>query len=352
MAKKSKHRSRHVTLRPFETALPAAFRAVSQRPMGLTKTATLEEWLRHWLDDVVAPNREPTTLYAYANIVNRHLVPALGQVRLCDLTPQLIQSYYLWVAQDKALSGNTVRKHHILLHTSLQLAYRRGVLAVNPMDRVTPPRQTAARQSFYNPDQLARLLRKVEGHPLELPVKLAGYLGLRRSEITGLRWCDVDLSRGTLAVRQVRTAAGHQVVCKAPKTSGSMRTLDISCLEDLLQLLKKGRDAHQTRLAAVGHPWREEMCVVLDPEGRPWHPNALSQAFSQFVAAHGLPKVTLHGLRHTFASVANDARVPMYQISKTLGHSDPSITARIYTHVFDQTHGEVLSAVMQSIPER
>ncbi len=352
MAKKVKLRPKRVVLQPFETTLPATFPTAHQKGPNLTRTATLKEWLQHWLEDVVAVSREPTTLYCYANIVNSHLVPALGRVRLCDLTPQLIQSYYTWVGRNKNLSSNTVRKHHILLHTALQLAYRQGILVSNPLDRVDPPKQFPAHQSFYNPDQLARLLDLVEGNCLELPVKLAGYLGLRRSEITGLRWCDVDLARGMISIRQVRTAAGHKVVCKAPKTVGSMRTLDISCLTDLMSLLDRQLNAHRKLMESRGLPWREDLCVVVDPNGRPWHPNRLTLAFSDFIASRGLPKVTLHGLRHTFASVANDARVPMYQISKTLGHSDPTITARIYTHVFDQTHGEVLSAVIQSIPGR
>ena len=168
----------------------------------------------------------------------------------------------------------------------------------------------------------------------------------------GLRWCDVDLARGTVSIRSVRTAAGHRVVCKAPKTAGSMRTLDISCVTDLTALLERQLAAHRALMAERRLPWREDLCVATDPEGHPWHPNRLTLLFSQFIAARSLPKVTLHGLRHTFASVANDARVPMYQISKTLGHSDPAITARIYTHVFDQTHGEVLSAVIRAIPGR
>ena len=91
MANKVKLRARHILLKPFETALPATFPTGQQRSSNLTRTATLKEWLNHWLDDVIAVTREPTTLYCYANIVNSHLVPALGRVRLCDLTPNLIQ---------------------------------------------------------------------------------------------------------------------------------------------------------------------------------------------------------------------------------------------------------------------
>lgn len=352
MEKKTNRPMGKVILRPFEATLPAAFPAGNRAGPKLTRTATLSAWLHYWLRDVVAASREPTTLYGYRSIADSHIIPALGQVRLCDLTPDLIQSYYIWVEQSKGLTTNTVRKHHILLHTALQLAYRQGVLPANPVDRVDPPRLTPARQTFYNPEQLARLLDLVEGSWLELPVKLAGCTGLRRSEILGLRWCDVDLARGTISVRQARTAAGQQVVCKVPKTAGSLRTLDISCLSDLTALLARRKAEHRAALDAAGLPWREDLYILLDETRQPLHPNRLTAEFARFIQTHDLPKVTLHGLRHTFASVANDARVPMFQISKALGHSDPAITARIYTHLFDQTHGEVLSAVRQSIPGR
>ena len=94
MVKKVKVHTRRVVLKPFEAALPATFPTGQQRSSNLTRTATLKEWLIHWLDDVIAVTREPTTLYCYSNIVNSHLIPALGRVRLCDLTPSLIQSYY------------------------------------------------------------------------------------------------------------------------------------------------------------------------------------------------------------------------------------------------------------------
>lgn len=341
---------RCVALRSFEETLPCAFPRREERSWsGLTRTATLRDWLLHWLEDEIRPVREQTTYYCYANIIHSHLIPALGQVRLCDVTPRLLESYYDWAQQSKGLTANTVRKHHVLLHTALKLAYCQGLLRDNPTDRTTPPRPTSPRQTFYNAAQAARLLSIVRGQVLEVPVKLACCLGLRRSEIAGLRWCDVDLAGGSIAIRQVRTAAGGDVICKAPKTAGSMRTLNIQTVPGMLELLREQRGRCEERCAARGVPFREDLCVAVDGRGRPWSPDELTREFSVLVERSGLPKVTLHGLRHTFASVANDARVPMLEISKTLGHSDPSITARVYTHMFDQTYGEVLSAVAAGI---
>lgn len=337
----------HITLRPLSGVPPVGFPveiAVTSRSRDVP---TLAQWLRHWMQQDIEPCRARTTVYCYSNIVENHLIPALGEVRITGLTPDLINSYYHWLATDKGLSPNTVRKHHILLHTSLQQAYRQGLLKSNPVCRATPPSPVPGSARYYTPQQLSQLLKAVEGHPLELPVKLACYLGLRRSEILGLRWRDVDLQSGLLSVRQVRTTIGHQVVEKEPKTNGSRRTLSISSLDNLLGLLRRlfQRRTQQNLLCTP------DDLLVLDSRNQPWHPNSLTTTFTDFTASHGLPPITLHGLRHTFASMASNARVPMYQISRAMGHSSPSTTQRIYTHLFDLTHGEVLAAVAASITD-
>lgn len=124
---------------------------------------------------------------------------------------------------------------------------------------------------YYTPARLSRLLREVKGHPLELPVKLACHLGLRRSEVLGLRWRDMDLQTGLLSVRWVRTTVGCRVVEKAPKTADSCRTLSIGALDDLVDLLRDLR----TRRRRDGLPCGPDDYLVLNPEGSPWHPNVL-----------------------------------------------------------------------------
>ena len=137
------------------------------------------------------------------------------------------------------------------------------------------------------------------------------------------------------------------MVEKPPKTDDSARTLSIVSLDDLLSFLRSLLQSRQR----TGIPCGPDDYLVLDAAGHPWHPNALSAALADFVSQRRLPPITFHGLRHTFATVANSVRVPMYQISRAMGHSSPSVTQRIYTHLFDQTHGEVLAAVAQAIVE-
>lgn len=336
--------SGRITLRPIADSPKVGF-PMPQTRLPASSSITLERWLDIWMEKDIEPFRADTTINGYDGIIHNHIRPALGKVKLSDLTPELINGYYQWLADAKGLSANTIRKHHILLHTALKSAFRQGVVPANPVQRATPPRATTVEVSYYTPARLALLLQAVKGDPLEVPVWLACFLGLRRSEILGLRWRDVDLHSGQISVRWVRTTVGSRVVEKAPKTFDSCRTLSISALGDLLELL---HDLQAKRIRD-GMPCGLDDYLLLDATGQPVHPNLMSTAFASFIRRNDLPPITFHGLRHTFASMANSARVPMYQISRAMGHSSPTITQRIYTHLFDQTHGEVLAAVADTI---
>ena len=337
-------RPAHITLRPIPAPPQIGFPLPQSAPPA-NASITLEHWLDIWMEKDIEPCRAATTINGYDNIIHNHICPALGKVRLTDLSPELVNGYYQWLSEEKGLSHNTIRKHHVLLHTALRSAFRQGVVPVNPIQRATPPRPDPVEVSYYTPARLGQLLQAVKGDPLEIPVRLACFLGLRRSEILGLRWRDVDLHSGQLSIRWVRTTVGSRVVEKPPKTSDSCRTLSIAALDDLLELLWT---LHAQRVR-TGMPCSPDDFLLLGINGQPLHPNLMTTALTTFVRRNGLPPITFHGLRHTFASMANDARVPMYQISRAMGHSNPNITQRIYTHLFDQTHGEVLAAVADAI---
>lgn len=206
---------------------------------------TVRDWLIYWLNEVIQPNRESTTYYCYQSIIKNHVVPELGEIRLQQLTPKQIQSYYTKMMRSKSLSPNTVHKHHILLHTALQSAFRQNLLTENPVNRVEAPHLQSPKQLYYNPQQLRRLFQLVEDSWLETVVKLAGYLGLRRSEICGLKWEHIDFEEKLIRICFVRTTAGGQVVEKRPKTPHSVRTLSISGLDDLIQTLLKQKEHQQ-----------------------------------------------------------------------------------------------------------
>lgn len=194
-------RRRTRTYRTLAEAEAALEKQREERQCLPGRNCTLGQWLTFWLEEVAARDRAVSTLYAYRNMARCHLLPALGEVPLRELTPYQVQNY-LFERMERGLSPNTVIKHYVLLTTALGLAVRLEVLDRSPLDRVTPPKRQESHYRFYSPEQLQMLFSAAEGTMLELPVKLAAYLGLRRSEICGLRWQDVDLEAGLLSVRE------------------------------------------------------------------------------------------------------------------------------------------------------
>ncbi len=307
---------------------------------------TLADWLEIWMAQVILPNRAETTVYGYRLIMANHLLPALGEVPLQQLSPRHLQEYYAMLQAEKNLCPNTVRRHHDLIACALHLAVRQDLLPRSPTDRVEPPRPRPREATFYSPQDLRRLYAATEGTWLELIVKLAGSCGLRREEICGLRWKNVDFARRRIHIREARTAAGARIIQKDTKNISSARTLYMTPeMEDLLR-----RVYQQQRSAASRCPgYVLSGFVAADPKGRPFSPNAVSLAFTRMIRREALPKITLHGLRHTFATLASAQGAPLFDIGKALGHSTPATTGRIYTHLLDQTHAHTLACVSAAL---
>ena len=232
---------------------------------------------------------------------------------------------------------HTVIKHHNLLTNTLNAAERQEYITKNPMRAVSPPKKRQREAKFYTPEQLGVLLAKAVGTRLELPMFICAYLGLRRGELCGLRWSDVDLEHHTITIENTRTQAGKKEIEKGTKTASSTRTLYLP--DTLCDMLKAAKEHQQACRATYKNT------VIVMEDGRPFRPNYLSELFGKFLADNDLPKIVLHELRHTFASLSNQAGIPAYNIGKALGHSTPATTPKIYTHLLDQTHTQAVEGV-------
>lgn len=340
------------TFDKLTAARSALRRHEAARDAGQTvipKDITVSQWLNTWMNDVVKLSRAATTVYAYQQMIDNHIAPALGKTPLQRLTPLQLQQYYAGKIREGKISTNTVRKHHDLLNTALGYAVKQGLILSNPAERVEAPKVKRPEIHYYSLEQLETLLTLCEGTRLEVLIKLAGYLGLRREEIMGLTWDCVDFEHRKIEIREVRTMAAAQVITKGPKTQSSSRTLYMpGAVEDVLKREQEKRNSYRQ---ALGGDYQDSGYVFAHEDGRPVRPNYASELFKKFIEDNGLPPITLHGLRHTFASVANSKGIPIYDIGKALGHSSTATTSEIYTHMLDRDHKSMLESMWEQQEE-
>ena len=215
------------------------------------------------------------------------------------------------------------------------------------MDRVEPPRPRIKEAFFYDNEELKQLYQLIEGHILELAVKLAGSLGMRREEICGLKWENVDFRRRLVLVREARTAYGATIVQKETKNRASVRTLYLP--EEVLLLLERERRRQEEERGRQGAAFNRTDHVILDHKGAPYSPNALSLAFTRFVRKNGLPRLTFHGLRHTSATLLISAHQDVKTVSARLGHAQTSTTMDIYTHALRENDRQAADSLEQML---
>ena len=311
---------------------------------------TLNEWLAYWMKNMYMPRAAETSVYGYINIIDRHIVPVLGKIKLQRLKPMHIQKYYTKLMDEYKLSPNSVIKHHDLLNSALKAAVRQEYILKNPMEGVDRPKKIKHEASIYTPEQLQALFQLVRGNRLETAVKLGAYLGLRREEICGLKWKDVDFEKQTLRICRAMTQVGSEIVVKDTKTNASQRRLYIP--NSLLTALQEEHNRQAENKKRFGDAWHNTGFVIVWEDGRPYRPNYISELFTKFLKKNSLPKIVLHELRHTFASISNEAGVQEFNIGKALGHANVGTTKKIYTHLFDQEHTAAVDAVANMIDRK
>ena len=249
---------------------------------------TFAQWMDFWYDNIILPQIEATTAYGYKSIIENHLKPQLGNCKLQKLSARHIQLYYTHLLNEVKLSPNSVLKHHNLLTNILNAAKRYEYITKNPMDAVSPPKKRRREAKYYTPEQLGQLLALAAGTRLELPIYICAYLGLRRGELCGLRWQDIDFEHHTVTIDTTRTQAGKDEIVKDTKTVSSTRTL---YLPDTLYQMLQAEKAHQAACKAhLKNMYDDNPYVVVMENGKPFRPNYLSELFTKFLADNGLPK--------------------------------------------------------------
>jgi integrase len=294
---------------------------------------TVGEWLDTWVNDYKRPKVRPVTYDTYAMIINKHLKPALGTIGLQDLRPEHLQRYY----NDKRLNARTIRLHHKVMSNALLQAEKNGLVSRNVCRLVELPRQTRRETRTLTLAQVTeQLLPTLQEDRLYSAYLVLFMTGLRRGELLGLRWQDVDFNAGRLNVRQtigrVYVAKGKtQLTFSEPKTEKSRRTIPIP--DACLTALKRHRAQQAQEKLSLGQGYQDHGLVFSQFDGKPVDPHSMNLYFSQALKRAGLPPIRLHDARHGYATFMLEQGISPKVVSGLLGHSNISITLDIYTHV-------------------
>ena len=321
-------------------------------PSDVSVADYMEAWLRgHSM--VAAEN----TLEVYAVQARAYVTPYLGGTPLQDLTPTDLDALYATLLErgrrdGKGLSRKTVRNVHVMLHRALEDAVAADRIKRNPAARAKPPtaskaRRPAAERATWSRKEAAAFLSFVAEDRLHALYRLVLTTGLRRSEILGLPWAHVELDDGHLAVVQALVEVNHGPKLKpVPKTEHSRRRLAIDT--ETLRVLREHRRAQLEERLRQAHTHKDAGMVFAREDGTPIRPAWLSRTFARLAADAGLPDLSprpFHGLRHTYATLALEAGVPIEVVSTRLGHASIAITADIYQHVRPRLDREAAEAV-------
>jgi integrase len=298
---------------------------------------TFGEYLTSWLN-LEARNRvRATTLSSYEQLARLHILPAIGGISLQKLHQSHLQALYrdkLASTDDtKGLSARSVKLLHALIRQALQHAFEQGVVVRNVADQVKPPKAVRPEVQTWDGQQLRAFLKEAEQDTRYPAIwAIAAGTGMRRGELLGLRWQDVDLERAAIEIRQtlVKTV-DHKLIFQEPKTKASRRTVILS--PALVEVIRRQRIRQKEWKLAHGPAWVESGLVFTTHEGKPIHPANLYNRFLWLSGRADLPKIAFHALRHTHATDLLRRGIHPKIVSERLGHSSISITLDTYSHV-------------------
>ncbi|MCU1498517.1 MAG: hypothetical protein JWM47_2470 [Acidimicrobiales bacterium] len=296
-----------------------------------------------------------STWDSFRRTINLHVLPHIGQIPIEKLTPDDLDCLYAFLLTEGrrnggggGLSPKTVRNIHNLLHKALADAVRKGRITRNVADMADPPkpRMTSSMQ-VWDAEQLRQFLDEIADHPLAAAFYLAANTGMRRGEVLGLQWRDVDLDGARLSVHRSVLNVAYAKTVDDVKTLTGRRSIDLD--DRTVDVLREWRRSQRAEMKLVGRQASNDDMVFARPDGTPVHPDYFSQSFERHLAKSDLPRIRFHDLRHTHATILLKANVPVKVVSERLGHSSPAFTMTVYQHVLPGMQAEAAAKFGEAV---
>jgi integrase len=296
---------------------------------------TVGEFIEEWLPAIKSTVRL-ATWESYVLPLRVHVLPRLGRIQLRQLRPTHLNTLYNDLLErgrvdgEGGLAPTTVGRIHAILHRAMGDAVRWGRLSRNVAELVDGPGRRSAEVKTWESEDLRTFIEHVRDDRLQACFLLAATTGMRRGELLGLRWEDVDLTAGVATVRQTVVLIRGRIAFSEPKTERSRRRIPLDSVT--IRALKAHRSRQGEERLRWGTLWQDTGLVFTREDGSPIDPNWLSRRFSRQVKSAGLPVIRFHALRHTWATLSLKAGVELWAVADLAGHSNVSVTDRFYRH--------------------
>lgn len=331
------------TRKEAEAALAARVSEINRGSLVLPGRMTVGEYLETWLQAIRA-DVKPTTFLSYQGHVRKHIIPALGHVLLSALRPEQIKTFYAGLQSE--LSPTTIVRIRSTLRRALNDAVRWERITRNPAFDARPPRPRKPEIRAWTAEELKRFLEHEKRswlYPLWLFLAVTG---ARRGEALALRWEDLDLENAQATIRRSRVVVGKDVEVSSTK-AGRGRTVVLD--QETVAVLAAYRKAQLEMKLALGSAYADTGYVFVRPDGAPYHPHSITVAFERAVARTEVPRIRLHDLRHTSATLALQSGVHPKVVQERLGHSSINLTLDIYSHVIPALQAEAAEKIASLI---
>ena len=318
---------------------------VSEGTYSDSKLNIREFLLVHWLP-TKANEVKPRTNEFYHYVIKDYIIPCIGKIQLTKLTPIDIQKMMNWVAEQ--VSNDAANKARRVLYTALEQAVKWQMIPRNPVQAVNRLRVDTKEMKIWSTSEAAQFLDVARGHRLYALFYLAMSTGMRRGELLGLTWQNIQ--GNVLFVRQTLILVGNKPTFSSPKTKQGHR--QIALAEDVLTVLAEHSKNQEAEATYLGDSWQDDKGLVFPSEvGTPLNPRNLERIWYSLQDKAGVTRIRFHDLRHLHASIAIKEGVDPKVLADRLGHSRASFTMDVYTHLFEGQRQAAAVSIMDFLSQ-
>lgn len=329
---------------------------------------TFKAFSETWITDHAEKTLEITTVQSYRDLLTRCINPAIGHLKIARIQPVHLNKLYLSMSDTRkdgkpgGYSSATIRRVHALISSVFSTAVKWNVITESPCGRVTLPKTAPIgdRVKCFTPEQAGTFLEALDaqysgsdglGTQYRLLFNLALYSGARRGELIALEWSDIDFDNMELSITKSAEKVKGEVITKAPKTRTSYRRVSLPA--SVVTLARKWKIEQLQYRLSIGSQWNGSNYVFIQWDGSRMYPDTPTKIFNKIIARHNaaapdneqLPRITLHDLRHTSATLLIAQNVDIRTVSSRLGHAKTSTTMNIYAHALQQKDREAANAL-------